>query len=134
MRIVDRKTFLELPEGTIYAKYEPCVFGDVQIKGETMRGLTGDMRGVAIDWYAQDLIPWFQGCQDSKDYFDCLQTIENGVPSPPLDYDIQSRDGLFDSHQKFAVFEDADVKALIERLWKAYYTGYGATPRPQVAV
>lgn len=35
MRIVDRKTFLAMPIGTVFSKYEPCVFGNLCIKGET---------------------------------------------------------------------------------------------------
>lgn len=35
MRIVDRETFLGMPSGTLYAKYEPCVFGPLEIKCDT---------------------------------------------------------------------------------------------------
>jgi hypothetical protein len=38
MRIVNRKTFLEYAPGTLYSKYQPCVFEDLQIKHESCNG------------------------------------------------------------------------------------------------
>lgn len=35
MRIVRAKEFLKLPENTLYSTYEPCVFGELKIKGHT---------------------------------------------------------------------------------------------------
>ena len=35
MKIVDLPTFLALPPGAIYAKYKPCVFGELAIKDDS---------------------------------------------------------------------------------------------------
>ena len=35
MKIVNKKTFLALPENTIFSKYDPHCFGDLCIKDET---------------------------------------------------------------------------------------------------
>lgn len=117
MLIVDRKTFMAMPAGTVFAKYEPCVFGDLSIKEDTI----GD-----IDFCVQEIIPWFTNTVDFSTWADALEAAANGVPSPPLDYDICGRDGMFEVDQLFAVFERHDVEALIARLTKSldsYSTG-----------
>lgn len=109
MRIVDRKTFLAMPAGTIFAKYTPHVFGDIGIKEET----------VGNDFVVQDLTPWWEGCERDMDYFDVMEAMVRGEPSPPPDYDFAGRDGLFDQEQLFAVWEPRDAEALIARLQQA---------------
>lgn len=109
MKIVDRATFLEMAAGTLFAKYQPCCFDTLAIKEETSFS----------DFWVQDLVPWFEGVDDSGGYFDTLARMAKGVSSPPLDYDCTSRDGLFDAGQLFAVFERDDVVALIARLTRA---------------
>ena len=47
MKIVDRKTFLQLPNKTIFSEYEPCWFNGLFIK-------TGDCGG--IDYFEKGLI------------------------------------------------------------------------------
>lgn len=111
MKIVDRAAFLAMPDGTVFAKYQPHVFDELAIKGETMGG----------DFVVQDLNPWFT-TTTGDDYFDQLIAIQAGEPSPPLDYDCAGRDGLFDQDQLFAVFDRADLEALIDRLNVALMT------------
>jgi len=36
MRIVDLKEFRALPPGTVFMKYEPCVFERLSVKGKTL--------------------------------------------------------------------------------------------------
>jgi len=119
MKIVDLPTFLAMPEGALYAKYEPCSFGELAIKSDTVASVT---------WYYQDLLPWFEGASDSDAYFDILDAIENGEPSPPLDFDTTTKDGLYETGQRFAVFERRDVEALIARLRRALADGYTINP------
>lgn len=113
MRIVDRKTFLEMPAGTLFAKFTPHCFDELAVKGET----TGN------DFVVQELIPWFEGCNDSSDYFQTIERMIAGEPSPPLDFDCTARDGLFDPEQLFAVFDNDDVDRLIARLQRARRSG-----------
>lgn len=121
MRIVDRATFLAMPAGTLYAKYEPCVFGELQVKEGTCYAAD---RVTRIDFYTQQLIPWFNGTQSSSDYFDTLEAAEKGTPTPA--FDMPARDGLFDDDQLFAIFERADVEALIAKLTRSLVEGYGS--------
>lgn len=121
MRIVDRKTFLALPAGTVYAKYETGVLDSPDIKDETV--------GFGVDWYFQPLTPDFEGVTDSLGHHNALLAMQAGAPSPPVDYDVTSRDGYFDQDQLFAVWDRPDLEALIARLQRALAEGYPETPR-----
>lgn len=46
MRIVNRQQFLAMPAGTVYAKYEPCSFEDLCIKGDSLPN----------DWFYQQIV------------------------------------------------------------------------------
>lgn len=105
MRIVNRKTFLAMPEETVFAKYATLgSLGEICIKGES---------------YANDY--WYQPLANSVDanntgdFIDTMAAAEQGTPFK-LDLDCQSRDGLFEEDQRFVVWEPEDVKQLVERL------------------
>lgn len=106
MKIVDRKTFLELPADTLYSKYEPCWFGDIEIKGETT-GLN--------DFVTQSIADAVR-CNDSGEFSDILLAAQKTGESFSLDFDCAGRDGFYDDDQLFAIWEREDVIALIERL------------------
>lgn len=105
MKIVNREEFLEYPEGTLFSKYEPCIFGDLCIKGDS---LTNDF------WYQE--INSSIKCNDSGEFSDILLSAQETKESIEMDLDIEGRDGLYDENQLFAVWEEKDVKALIDRL------------------
>lgn len=109
VKIVDRNTFLAMPQGTVYQKYEPCVFGELEIKGETLAG--------GIDWFAWTLGPWFEDTNGSVEYFDLLEHARVSTEEiGPMDFEIQGRDGCFDEDQLFAVWSKEDVEGLVRRL------------------
>lgn len=111
MKIVDRKTFLALPPNTVYAKYEPCVFGDLHIKGESwVSPHPGDWWEVSL----ADAIDF----HDSGQFCEDLERARETGCSLRMDFECETRDGLYDEHQLFAVFEPQDVAALIARLQK----------------
>lgn len=124
MKIVDRATFMALPAGTVYQKYEPCVFGPISIKGETC----------GTDFYEVCGIdqPDFDGSEGSEDHFDIIQAIERGEPSPALRFHTICRDGLFDMGQLFAVWEPDDVRGLIARFEEALRTSAASPPESSV--
>ncbi|WP_298687893.1 hypothetical protein [uncultured Sphingomonas sp.] len=109
MRIVDRATFLAMPAGTVFAKYEPHFFAPLSIKAATE----------GPDFYVQDLIPEFVGNESEADWTETLDAIEDGEVAPPLDYEVIALDDLRDAEQLFAVFEPRDVEGLIGRLQQA---------------
>lgn len=123
MRIVDRKTFLSLPSGTVFAKFgrQPkdgshlnLTLSEIAIKGETSY----------TDFCVQELIPWFEGVSDSAGHFAVFESMLKGEHSPPLDYECDGRDGLFDEDQLFAVWERDDLQRLLARLRTALADGY----------
>jgi len=105
MKIVDLKTFRSLPENTVFSKYAPCFFDDLQIKGETWE----------YDFVSQSIADAIE-CSGSDDFSSKLESAELTGKSLTMDFDSYGRDGLFDGDQLFAVWESNDVKALIERL------------------
>lgn len=105
MKIVDRKTFMEIPENTLFAKWEPCWFGELMIKGET----------IGNDFIMQDIASAVK-CNDSGEFAElCDHSAQYGV-SLAMDFYCEERDGCFDEDQMFAVYERDDVLQLIERL------------------
>lgn len=107
MKIVDRQTFLALPANTLYSKYEPCIFSDIQIKGNTCTS--------GNDFYYQDIASAIEN-ESSEDFWDTLKlALENKV-SLTMDFEYEGRDCLYDAKQLFAVWEKQDVVKLINRL------------------
>jgi hypothetical protein len=106
MKIVNLTQFLALPNETLFCKYQPCAFGELEIKVENAG---------QIDFVTQDLAGAI-AFSDSGEFLDKLEDArENGI-SLPMDFDFAGRDGLFEKDQLFAVYESADVEALIARL------------------
>ena len=122
MRIVDRQTFLGLPAGTLFAKVEtpPTIdFGPLEIKGDTC---------VGVDFYVQRIIGDIAGTNDSGEWFAAYEAMVDGEERKP-DFAIESRDGLFDADQLFAVYDADDTSALIDRLKEAEAEAFGS-PNP----
>ena len=113
MRIVDREAFLAMPAGTVFSKYEPCIFGNLEIKGES----NANAQGVLIDFWSQDLVGALQA--DTTEEFEEACDHAAAGESIQMDLESQGRDGLYDRDQLFAVWEPDDVRALIMRLQRA---------------
>lgn len=112
MQLVDRKMFLTLPSGTVYAKYEPCLCEEICIKYDTI----GDN-----DWgyAALDTIS-FIDAKNSNEKVDTLLDMKNG-DSIKTDIGANAifRDGLFNKDQQFMVYSQDEIKNLIALLTKA---------------
>lgn len=111
MKILPRQAFLALPPNTVFSTYEPCVFGPIAIKGETIYANDGR----AIDFFYQiteDAVDH----PTSPDQFDLLERAQKTGESFGIDLDCQSREGLFDDSMLYAVWEDDDVRRLVRRL------------------
>ena len=104
MKLLNRKEFLALPAGVIYAKYDPHIFGELSIKGDSLDH----------DWYHQDFIE--VDARDSDELFEILEIALGSGRSFDLNFNTISRDGLYDGEQLFAVFEKEDVEGLMSRL------------------
>lgn len=107
MRIVNRKEFLELPIGTLYSKYEPCIFGPLSIKYDSWKE--------SNDFIYVGLNEFYHG--DSSDSTDNkLDEMESTGINVPIDLNSSGRDGLFDDDQLFAVYDNDDIEHLISKL------------------
>ena len=107
MKIVNLSEFLNLPSGTVYMKYEPCVFQDLCVKDDSITA-TNDFLYCSITCGIE--------CTSGNDMVDKLFAAEDNNTSVGLNFDIIRRDGCFEAGQLFAVYEKEDVEQLIAKL------------------
>jgi hypothetical protein len=106
VKIVSKKEFLKLPPGTIYSKYQPINFGDIEIKGETISD---------FDYY----YTYIAGNIDAEDFgelFDKMDELKKSDIDIPIDLEIENRDGLFEDDQLYAIYSKEDIKSIIKKL------------------
>lgn len=107
MRIVNLEQFLKLPDGTMFSKYEPCIFSGLMIKKGSIIE--------ASDFFYINLIDTVEA-NDSGDFVSILTKAETEQTSFKLAFNCIERDGLFNKDQLFAVYEKQDVMVLINTL------------------
>jgi hypothetical protein len=107
MRIYRRKEFLQLPEGTFYAKGKPWYFGPLEIKHDTTD---------YGDWWSLD--PCWIAANNSGEAVDRLDQMLDKGSSFPME-DAISRDGLHEEDALFLVFEKDDLRGLRDMIDKA---------------
>lgn len=101
MKIVDRKTFLALPSGTVYRKFTPAVFDEIEIK-----------RSDSNDVYSPDYVTLRLDSVESPEMYDWLDVGSEFR----FDYDATRRDAMFEEDQLFAVYDKQDLVELIHIL------------------
>lgn len=121
MRIVDFKTFLSLPEGTLFSKYQPCSFQVLCVKGESIHYLAS--RLPPFDFWYQSITDCVD-VKNSEDLPPLLESAQYNGRSIPLCFEREFRDGMFDDEQLFAVWEAEDVAGLISHLQQAFEKAY----------
>ena len=89
MRMVDRKTFLAMPSGTLYYQGKPWVFNGLMIKGDTLP---------SDDWTYCD------PCGYSPEEFESMQSGEKHSVNH-----LYGRDGGFDATDLFIVLDLGDL-------------------------
>ncbi|HAK3593334.1 TPA: hypothetical protein H1895_003773 [Salmonella enterica] len=111
MRIVDRQTFLSLPENTVYSisHWNPeggsTAITDLYIKGPT----------VADADYYETAIPSFDFNSIEEMSAEIERSLSRGWSVDP-DFGVETRNSMFDENQMFAVWEKEDIERLIARL------------------
>ena len=105
MKIINLEEFRKLPENTLYSKYTPMFFDSLEIKGETWK----------CDFLSQSLHDAIE-CDSSDEMMTLLTDAKEIGTSLEMDFNCQSRDGIFNDDQLFAVWEKRDVEKLINRL------------------
>jgi len=108
MRVVDRKTFLTLPEGTAYQKGKPWVWNGLCFKqGNTPHN---DWIYTAIDDVES---------HDSGEAVDRLEEMLETGKSYPIE-DATSRDGFYNDDDLFLIYEAGDLIHLQGLIEKAF--------------
>jgi len=112
MKIVSRRALMAMPAGTVYQTYEPCVFGTIRVKAQTIHS-----DGRAIDWFEVCGIstPDFEDCHHAGDFLDACERMERGE-NVPVAVDALCRDGMFADDQLYAVWDSEDVARLVSAL------------------
>lgn len=114
MRIVNRETFLALPEGTLFNTYTPQSLGDLRIKGKT-----SPTSPFKYDFQSIDSI----ACNSSDEQIDILFDAQENGSSFKLDLNFGDHDTICDGTELFAVWELYDVrqlKGLIDNSYLSY--------------
>lgn len=121
MRIVDRKTFLAMPEGTVFSIYDQSIIREPKVKTKSL-GSGGELVDFCYTSLADEV-----DCSGSFERRDGIMDLAEREGTPfSLSFNTQCRDGDFDPHQLFAVWDRDDVEGLISRLQIALTDGYGS--------
>ena len=114
MMIVGRESFLNLPVGTVFCRYEQSSAGNGELRGTKGLAIKGETRGT--DFFVTDL------CFEREDSEQKLKGHDVWVPNqvaPPVDFETEVLDELRTGQQHFAVFTILEAEQLINRLQKA---------------
>jgi hypothetical protein len=103
MYIVNLTEFRKLPAGTVFCKYHPCVFGELQMKGETW----------AHDFMCARLTGSVYFERSSDEISTTLMHAEKTGESFNLEVDGFCRDGYFEDKQLFGIYEEKDLEQLV---------------------
>ena len=98
---------MEMPAGTVWSYYEPCIFRDLNIKDSAPE------KGYP-DFSTSYLVGAVEH-NSSDDFSVNCARMELGE-SMPVDFELSGREGLFDDEQLYAVYEKTDIEKLIARL------------------
>lgn len=106
MRIVDRKTFMDMPLGTVFAEIEePWAIGSLSVKVEN----SGD-----IDFYETNFT-WV----DASDSGQAMDRLEEMLEDPNVSYPVDraiGRNGLFNRDAVYLIYEPDDIKYIVDTL------------------
>lgn len=108
MKIVNRKTFLSMPSGTVYCEYESMAnWGELCVKRETIAN--------GGDWYYAPLIG--VDAIDTGELADTLRDMEeDDCIEVSNDPNIKQRDGMFDSEAMFLILDPKDIEGVVQAL------------------
>lgn len=124
MRIVSRKDFMSMPDGTVFMKFAKQPKSDKCKHLYTEGSLSIKVATCGNDFVVQDTIPEFCGADDSLEWSKVMESMLDGKESPPVDYYGSSRDAMYDDDELFMVWNSDDLTKLIDRLVEAKEVGY----------
>lgn len=105
MRLVDRKTFLSMPKGTVFMKKSRVYFGlDIPC---------------VLEWTSENDYGYTQlnGFMGSDDFLDDLIAIEKGAE---IEMRLaEERDGMYDREEQYYILLKSEIQEMIDILTKA---------------
>ena len=105
MKIINSEEFNSLKEKVLYSECEPCEFYGLKIKDEQWEH----------DYLEIDLI----GNLETDNHCDICKAYESAeTKEHPLDFESNSRDGMFDNTRHYAVYSKDDIRSFISTLEK----------------
>lgn len=113
MKIVDRATLMSLPAGTVFQTFDPIVFGEIMVKGETWPSRSGGLGD-----FLQSPLSAVDGDPSHGSWKRLIEANQYVGLEVELDHDCTSREGLFDPDQLYAVWSADEVNAVAQRLLK----------------
>lgn len=128
MKIVDRKTFLQMPPGTVFCKF-PRFDKDGSSSSKLLFSVQNPMildESIAIDFFYTDFgsmtpIEGTNDIEDTEILMDMERNMGKEVPFEPF----SSRDGLYEGDEVgFAVYSRDEVQTMIDLLQEALNKGY----------
>jgi len=142
MKIVDRKTFMQMPKGTVFCKfprlneatrsYDNYLFGisEPYVKME-------DTDEGSVDFYAMGigsgLEPVVSTCRSDAD--NILTDMERNPGKEVAFKYIYGRDGMYEGDEVgFAIFNRNEVKAMVRTLLQSLATAYKPEEKPMQKV
>lgn len=106
MKIVTLKEFLKLPPLTIFCTYEPCIFGPLMTKGDTLNELD------FIEASITDEV-------NSNTFGETIDLLDDAVEKGTtikLEQYCYGRNGMLDRDGLFAIYEPEDLIGIINVL------------------
>lgn len=111
MKIVTTDEFMTYPKDTVYHEYGAIgQFGPLSIKGVTLQH-----DGENADWYFKELYGDLD-IDDWNDEHEKYDQLKSNGEEFAFDFEIVSRDGMFDVDRMYAVYDVADIARLISKL------------------
>jgi len=106
MKIVNRKEFLSMPKYTVYMKKfdDICGFGDIEVKTSAPE-----------DQWGNDFVVDYM-CVFMKEPFNDVMAFPELGDEFRFEENQNTRDGLFENEQLFAVFDNEDIQQVIDKL------------------
>lgn len=132
MKIVDRKTFMQMPKGTVFCKF-PRFNEETRSYDDYLFGISepyvkmDDTDKESVDFYAMGIGSGLEpiGSTDSIDTDDILTDMERN-PGKEVAFEYRyGRDGMYEGDKVgFAIFSRDEVQAMIGLLQEALNKGY----------
>ena len=124
MRIVTRDQFLDMPAGTLFAKYSPCNCSALFCKGLSLGKLDFEFSEMSMP----------VDSDDTGEFVDTLCRAASEGSSVELNFDTYFRDSTFDQNQLFAVYERDDLLKLLNKLYHCILTAYRQDKQPDMYI